>query len=269
MKKYLGLVAILAIATLSLATIARAEDGREGKNGQLRNQIGLNQGGENENDGEDQNEGSDDNEGSKLGGSGDIVGGAPATTANILTKEQSKQMKDQRLQKMKDGIEEMKVSRDVFKAKLETQRDNFKAEIDLKKAEIKKFSKEQKQELRDNANLMVSDGFEKNVTNIKDLATKITAKIAEFKAKGVDTTLAESAVADANIQLASATDTITKMKALIPTDGTKITPEIYAQVKTLAFNGKNFLKTAHLDLKNAVKNLKMSVESKGETTTTQ
>ncbi len=159
--------------------------------------------------------------------------------------------------------DKMQAEREALKTKLETERETFKKEVQTKKEEFKKIKDDNKNEFRNNALKMISENFDSAVKNIEKLQARVTAVIAKAKLAGIDTTLTEAALADSKTKLNASKAKLAEVKALILTDGTKITADIFVKIKIGAREAKDLLKQARQELVHAVAVLKgMNNENK-------
>ena len=262
MKKYIGIVAIL-LMLVGVARFVHAEDnGNTGgglsvggfynqTNNQQRNESGV-----------QKDIKADDN----TQGDFNLRGGLRGTD-RTATKEQITQEKELHIQQITDMLAQTKAERDAFKIQLQSDKTTFQKDLEDRKVAFKTLTADRKNELRNNIEVMISEKFTKNIARLTALQIKLSARATVATKAGFDVSAAQAALLDVTVQLANANNNMLKVQALLPTDWTKITADLYVQIKTLAFDGKKFLEAAKQDLRDALHNLRPFFESPVAVTT--
>jgi hypothetical protein len=152
--------------------------------------------------------------------------------------------------------ERIRKDQESFRAGFMNEGKNFGSEVRMRKEEFRKFGDDKRREFWMNAKGMISQRFEVAVTNLERIQVRVQTLIDKSAAEGKDTEAAKDYLSDSKDKLAQAKVKVAQIKALLPTDGTKVTPEIFEQIKLGAREAKNLLKESHHDLLQAVRELK-------------
>lgn len=169
--------------------------------------------------------------------------------------------------KREEFRERMKKDQENFRANFMKEGKSFGDEVRMRKEEFRKFGADKRMEFWNNAKQMFSQRFDVAVTNLERVQVRVSALIDKSAAEGEDTGAATDYLNDSKSKLAEAKVKIAQIKALLPTDGEKVTPEVFEQIKLGAREAKNLLKESHYDLLQAVreiKNLNDDEEDEGE-----
>ncbi len=177
---------------------------------------------------------------------------APIRAEIKFRKEENKKIredfKDDR-KELRDGIRE---DRQEMKDASESEKGLLKQDIENKKGEIKDKKEEMRKEIREN----IAMNFMKRIENLTNISSRVKARIAKVKAKGIDMTVATDLQIKADASIAQAKDLAIKAKASIDAGASK--EEIKANIQAV----KDALKQAHTYLEQAVKEIKSKVEIK-------
>lgn len=146
----------------------------------------------------------------------------------------------------------IQADREAFKAKIDADREAFKAEIEKKKADFKSATKAQKIAWRGKAQEMIDMRFQMAFTNLERIQGKVADLIAQLSSDGKDVTTAQDDLNLSKQNLSDAKAKLVVIKGLLPTDGSKITPEIFAQIKLTAREAKDLLKESRSNLVQAI-----------------
>lgn len=177
---------------------------------------------------------------------------APIRAEIKFRKEENKKIredfKDDR-KELRDGIRE---DRQEMKDASESEKGLLKQDIEDKRGEIKDKKEEMRKEIREN----IAMNFMKRIENLTNISSRVKARIAKVKARGIDMTVATDLQIKADASIAQAKDLATKAKASIDAGVSK--EEIKANIQAV----KDALKQAHTYLEQAVKEIKSKVEIK-------
>jgi hypothetical protein len=201
-----------------------------------------------------------------------IVSATESNEANDNRPVFNKELKEKRMgfiSKMQEKREAFKdriqTERQAFIEKMKSERDAFMTELKAKKEEWKAANSEKKEDFKNKAQKMIGERFEAAVTNLERFQTKISDLIEKLEAEGKNTEEAQSGLDMSKQKLSDAKTKIAEVKALIPTDGSKVTPEVFEKIKLLAREAKELLKESREYLHDSIEAIK---ELKGDDTNT-
>jgi phosphoribosylformylglycinamidine (FGAM) synthase-like enzyme len=223
MKKYLGLLTVLALAFFIGTTVVLAEDntGSNDKNDDSNSTLVK-----------DDSEKNDDDSASTPGGT--------------LRKEM-----ETRREEAKNKIETL---REEAREKMKALREGLKNEKDKAKAKIK--------EIRIASREKVLTRFDEAVKHLTALKERVGTQITNLGAKGVDTVAAKAFVVVAETNLETINTKITTASDLMAKSTNALTAEEKTTLKTLATDIQNLIKATRQSLGDAVKSLKENVKIK-------
>ncbi|MCX6752912.1 MAG: hypothetical protein NTW62_01025 [Candidatus Nomurabacteria bacterium] len=279
MKKYLGLLMVLGLA-ISYVGIAHAEDNENeggGLNlglGQMRqdNKVnrdafkaqaetlkqqrqGMNQGIQEAEGGMD-SQIENEREGLKSGNQADIVNMKAQNKAAMEALKANPAMTQAEKDALKAKIES---DRTALKTEIKTRMDAFKTEVEAKKATFKATTLAQRSDFRKNAEEMKTQRFANAVSNLEAIQAKVSAKITELSATGINTTDAQTFLDSSVKNLADAKAKIAEI--VVPADGSTITADQFAAIKLTARDARNLLEQSRQDLKSSIKSLRIATGS--------
>ena len=152
--------------------------------------------------------------------------------------------------------EEMQAKRETFRTELEAKREAFRAEVEARKEEWKTANRERRTDFWNKAKRMLGERFEMAMRNLERMQTRVGELIDKLNEEGEDTGAATEFLNLSKDKLAEAKVKIDEIKALLPPDGEKITPEIFKQIKLKAREAKDLLKESHNALKDTIQEIK-------------
>lgn len=157
---------------------------------------------------------------------------------------------------MKENREELRERREAFHNELQEKRDAWKEEVAAKREEFRNANREIKEKFWSGAKRMLGERFAMAVANMERAQTRVEGAIDEAEEDGKNTTEAQELLNNSKEKLGDATDKIAEIKALVPSDGEAVTPELFEAIKLKAREAKDLLKESHKALMDAVAILK-------------
>ncbi len=239
MKKYLGLLAVLAITLLACAQIAKAENTMDASS--IANSLEKS---------------------------------ADKNTKNLTPEQKRAYLEsrakaeanfkishDEALGQMKKTGEDMQKENETMrreaKVKMDALRNNIGKEKDKAKAKIK----EARIAVREDA-LKRFDGAIEKINSLND---RVKMQISKLQAKGVDVSVAVSFEATVEVKLADAKTKIASASALLSTSTSELTADNKTALKALAKDIETSIKDTHQALNDAIKSLKDTMKIKMKT----
>ncbi len=147
---------------------------------------------------------------------------------------------------------DMKAQLDALKA----ERESFVQSVQAQKADFQKNILAERTAFRGRVEEMMKNRFVEAVRNLENLEARIQARVDLEKAAGKDTASAEAFLATAKTKLAAVKVQLASLQTLIPTTDTKVTADVFANIKIGAHSAKEALKEVHGALVEAIKSLK-------------
>jgi multidrug resistance efflux pump len=276
MKKYLGLFVFLLMVGLILSTPAvKAKDGESGSDDSSVSGGGSDDSTLTTDDNDDDSVSDDDAD-----NAGDvkqedkIKPNRPLLDRPMLGRpllEDRKELRGALKEDRKIERQKMEEARKVFVDKLKTEREAFKTKVEQEKSDFKTANIEKKKEFFAKAGEVIGQRFVEAIKKLEDLQARVGTAIEKFSALGKDTSGAQTNLDLSKSKLAEAKTKLEETKALLPTDGSQITPEIFAQVKLGARTAKDLLKESKDALKNSIDELKAlrGEDNSSESTSTE
>ena len=146
--------------------------------------------------------------------------------------------------------------RKAFEDKLTSERDTFKTEVEKRRMEFRTASIAMKTGFWKTAGEIIRQRFVTAIANLERVQNRASDMIDQLNTDGQDTTVATDDLNLSKQKLDEAKTKLAAAKALLPTDGNKVTADIFAQIKLDLRAAKDLLKESRNDLFDVIKEIR-------------
>lgn len=158
--------------------------------------------------------------------------------------------------RMEAERKERQSARQAFVARMQTEREAFRAKVEIEKEAFRNATRERKEQFWSAASKVLGQRFVVAITKLEGVQVKLSAVITRMNNDGKDTTVAQANLDSSKQKIVAAKLKLETAKNLLPTDGSKVTAEVFAEIKLKAREAKDLLKESKDYLQSAIKEIR-------------